>query len=746
MRGLRKIALILISVLFVFCTGASCSGSEPNVVLGQAAGFALAHSAGTAENGDQYGYDTNMFYRNETQIEGADPGSIYVSKEDAIDSYNKYKRSFMYEDNGEWKWIDTMTEQKFVDENGTEQDWIDNYSDTYYMVTTGSISASSQSKERYGNDLSVGAFYMARSNDLVDWKRCGLIDGYAVAIYSYDWSIKDFWAPELIRDKVTGLYFIFFSASTKDGNANTTYPTTATENLNHRGGVAMSENPLGPYEMITAEDYITIKAAKNKDGSVKIGTELITNEFNGAKYYEVYGTDGKVVGYKNGNIFYNLIGYEVNNDTPITNPGYYFPRYTKGTESKIAEMDKSTNEWMNVDGKMNYNWRTIDLFPAVDDDGNLYCYYSGGKGQYYGNWVVEMLDYISPNWATMRLASLPGISIIKDNGTLYGDRGDPTEVDEGNCNEAPEVVYHEGRWYYTYSYFGYTDVRYSVGLAVAESPLGPFDKFGGKYNPLLGKGEEGNNYKGGTGHHVFIKAGDELFILYHATNNPDDNYDNADNYLGRHIAVDRGIWKYDADLGYDMLYCNGATVNLQPKPETYTGYENVAKYATVTGNGDVGDLSYLNDGLFTAQPFSRIYEYGKSDGQLEFTLKWDSPMEIKAIMIYNAGGYYHAFNKVNTIRFKLSEKPSWYSLSEYNGYCYIKNLPVDANDQIKQMSIVRHGSAAIAQFSPIKVTEMVVYLSGDKADKYTDEDEYGDIEEGYKEVHVSDVYVFGNRA
>jgi hypothetical protein len=62
------------------------------------------------------------------------------------------------------------------------------------------------------------------------------------------------------------------------------------------------------------------------------------------------------------------------------------------------------------------------------------------------------------------------------------------------------------------------------------------------------------------------------------------------------------------------------------------------------------------------------------------------------------------------------------------------------------MSIVRHGSAAIAQFSPIKVTEMVVYLSGDKADKYTDEDEYGDIEEGYKEVHVSDVYVFGNRA
>jgi hypothetical protein len=60
--------------------------------------------------------------------------------------------------------------------------------------------------------------------------------------------------------------------------------------------------------------------------------------------------------------------------------------------------------------------------------------------------------------------------------------------------------------------------------------------------------------------------------------------------------------------------------------------------------------------------------------------------------------------------------------------------------------VVRHGSAAIAEFDPIKITEMVIYLSGDKADKYVDEDESGYVDEGYKEVHVSDVYVFGNRA
>ena len=60
--------------------------------------------------------------------------------------------------------------------------------------------------------------------------------------------------------------------------------------------------------------------------------------------------------------------------------------------------------------------------------------------------------------------------------------------------------------------------------------------------------------------------------------------------------------------------------------------------------------------------------------------------------------------------------------------------------------IVRHGSAAIAEFNPIKITEMTIYISGELEDKYTDVDEDGFYWEGYKEVHVSDIYIFGNKA
>lgn len=264
--------------------------------------------------------------------------------------------------------------------------------------------------------------------------------------------------------------------------------------------------------------------------------------------------------------------------------------------------------------------------------------------------------------------------------------------------------------------------------------------------PVIGKGTEYNDYKGGTGHHCFIKSGDELFMLYHATDNSMNNYDNNNNYLGRHIAIDRIFWKREEKLGYDIMYCNGATINLQPKPESFTGYKNVARYATVTGNGNVGKTEYVNDGMFTAQPFSRKYEYGKTDGGLRIKMTWETPVTVKAIMIYNSGSYYEAFNKVNAIRFKLAEKPSWYALTEYNGYCYIKDLPVDRRDVMTSEELMRHGSAAIAEFNEITITEMEFFISGDLADKYTDQSADMTVEQGYKQVRVSDVYVFGNQA
>ena len=94
----------------------------------------------------------------------------------------------------------------------------------------------------------------------------------------------------------------------------------------------------------------------------------------------------------------------------------------------------------------------------------------------------------------------------------------------------------------------------------------------------------------------------------------------------------------------------------------------------------------------------------------------------------------------------LAQKPAWYMGTEYNGYCYVKDLPVDGRDEIKQYMVIRHGNSAIAEFDEIKITEMYIYLTGNAEDKFTEEDEAGLYWEGYKEVHVSDIYVFGNKA
>ena len=760
MKMAKKLCSVFVSAVLCCAFIASCTQEPPQeqqFAPGQIAGFNLPHFSGLAETDNQYYYNSELFYKNETQNEGADPTCVFASVEDITDTYNKHKQSYMYKtESGEWDWIDGESEEKFTLENGTLQDWLDKYSNRYYMATTGATSSiSGEVRNTYGSDIVTGAYSMKSSDDLVNWKRCGLIDGYAIAVRKDSFAAGSYWAPEILRDSETGYYFMFFSCQTKSGNQDTIYPAyTSNEADSHTGMMAISTNPVGPYELITAEDYITIKAAKNKDGSVKTGTELIVNKFNNYKYYEVYDNDGNVIGYKNAAGFYNLNGYEVTQQTPIIIPGYYYPRFVEDSEektAKLAELEPYVNVQVKSDGEKSYNLGLIDLFPAIDDKGNLFTFFtveaSYAGNPLYGIWVVEMIDIITPKWDTLRMVLKPGVNKVVDDGTFLGDwQGEVDGVDENNINEGTEIIYHKGKWYLTYSFDYYNRVQYSVGIAVSDNALGPYDKLEGAFSPLVGRGDEYNNYKAGTGHHVFVTAGEELFILYHATHNPENNYDNQGNYLGRHINVDRGVWKYVPELGYDMLFCNGATVNLQPKPETITGYTNVAKLATITGNGDVGEVEYVNDGLITAQPFARRFEYGKTDGGLEITLKWDSPVRVKALMIYNAGSYYQAFNKVSTIRIKLAEKPAWYSFSEYNGYCYIKDLPVDPADELKQYMVLRHGSAAIAEFDEIKITEMYVYLSGDADDKFTEEDESGAYWDGYKEVHVSDIYVFGQVA
>ncbi len=89
----------------------------------------------------------------------------------------------------------------------------------YYMIGTGGV--------RDG-------FKMLSSTDLMDWKDEGRI--YQGNTDS-SWNIANFWAPELYEIK--GKFYLLFSADWREN------PTNELENF--RIGVAVADNPTGPY-------------------------------------------------------------------------------------------------------------------------------------------------------------------------------------------------------------------------------------------------------------------------------------------------------------------------------------------------------------------------------------------------------------------------------------------------------------------------------------------------------------------
>lgn len=709
------------------------------------AGFKLPYSAGQATD-DFYDYDADLFYLNETRINGADPSAMYASPENVTDSYEKLVKSWQYlDENGEWQWQDGKSQEAFEEEYGTLDYWLEEYGDWYYLIVTGGVVG--------------GAYEMWRSKDLFDWKLCGQAGGrFAIDLTKDDWCNGTTWAPEFIRDPVSGLYFIFFSGNTKNGNAETAYgPNGGTTGYEFDGltiSCAISVNPLGPYKVATAEDYYTIRAQKNADGSVKTGDTLIDMadlDMDGqpdAQAYEVYDYDGNVIAYNRLGIYYNLNKHIVTNETPVLSIGYYYMRLATN-QQKIQEMVDKTSV-RNLGIGLDYDccvWPAIDVNPVIASDGTMMLYFSQHISTFNESnnvWAIQMKDWISPDWDTMTHVSTPNyVSIIQD-GSFEGQFGESTSWPEGGINEGTEVLEHNGMWYFTYSPFGYGSREYAPYVAVSDNPLGPFTKLGLDYSPIIGIGTEYNNYMAGTGHHCFITAGDELWILYHCFYNPEDNNDPEGNFLGRCIGADRLYWKYTPELGYDMLYGNGPTYNLQPKPETFTGYTNVAKYATIEGNGDFGEVSYLTDGLFTSQPFTRHWEYGSDEGLLKIKLTWDTPVEIRAFHIYNSGSINYAFKNVSSVMFKLAEKPAWYTGPETQ-YCYIKDLPTFADDYFTSERVVRKGAAAMAEFEPMTVTEMTICISVtlDNDNKYTYLDDVT-FDNEFCGVRVSELYIMGN--
>ncbi len=602
---LKKLIIGCFALSVAFCTtgcaeqtqiiippqsGITSDGTNNNVSseVGLTAGFEMKYDSGLEDkSGSSVNmYDDRYYYLNQIRENGADPGVCFISHDEALDSYEK----LLAKEKAQKGSLFNLDE--FDALYGTKTYWEENYADKFYMVTTGSCGTnlSTKTKQKYPNAL-YGMFYLRASDDLNDWYRAGEIDGYAVMAENNYWSTatsENPWAPEIIRDPLSGLFFVCASTNSRNGNENTEYnPTTdlygtSDENFDRMSlMISVSPTPIGPYRVITADEYYSYLTAYNMDGSVKTVTvneggvektmavyrdDLVDDYYKGKDLESTQKSDTVLLTeYKNGE-FINLNGDKVGKLSPPLNFGYY--------HDKIKEA--YPHWWIENRGI----FPAIDLNPVIDSKGDLYMYFSQHiSSLVYGNfvWVVKMKDWVSPDWETLTRIAAPSYSIVYSDGvtaekqyySTYEKQSDNTykkhEYGEGKAyaingimgyymgsasehviNEGTYVIEKDGWYYFTYSPLGYTSRRYAIYQAVSNNPYGPFIKIP-DYSPIIGldRQEDGDNIAG-TGHHAFVWAGDELYAVYHCFYNPVNNNNTSGSFLGRGIAVDKvNFCEYD---------------------------------------------------------------------------------------------------------------------------------------------------------------------------------------------------------
>ncbi len=559
----------------------------------------MEYGTGVDENGN---YNKELFMQNGSDLVGADPGCFYVSEEEDPE-----------------------------------------YGGYYYMYLTG---------HDLGNlagtigDAETAAYMTYRSKDLNNWDVCGVFGGYSMEVKTTDWCSENFWAPEVIRNPADGLYYMYFSAGYRYGLEGEYLSKTDKWEDRMNIGVAISETPVGPFEVVNAVD------------------EATGNNVPSFNFRQGFGLDG--------------------------------------------------------------DWPTIDASPFFDDDGTLYLYFNRMGGSYYndtcGVWAMRMHSMTEPDYASARCVLTAGYeSVTNDPGVFDSVKLGNVYYDdtEGMVNEGPFMLKHNGKYYLTYSSHGYGDPAYSVHQAISDDPLTGFVKLNQEQgNPVLNGMQL--NFMNGTGHASFAKSGDDIWIIYH-------RHDSIYSYRDRVVCADRVNFVQNSE-GIDVLTTNGPSLGLTWRSEELSGYANLAKDAKITVKG--GDnAQYLNDEVIPVYSVTEDMQV-TYDEDIVITLKWDEPVDVSAVMIYNANLAVNAFSKVSDIRFKTTEVSGGQSL-----WKVIQDLEVPARYYDDETTIYMTGAPAVADFAPLQITELRITLKAE--DKLISEAE---------ELAVSEIVVLGGKA
>ena len=606
-------------------------------------------------------YDSSKFYRNDLDVCCGDAGCIYVSpEEDPV------------------------------------------WGGYYYLYQSGNDNMYYQKYDDHASSIIV-----MRSTDLNNWETCGAVDGGFCCYFdtSVDWVTGATWAPEAIRDPVTGKYFIYFNASSKvnpdyvDFRDTTNTAQYATYHYEGNTGgqwdrfyicIGISDTPVGPFRLVTSENYYGSASTPNLNG------EIITT--------------------------------------------------------------------INPPIDIKYHWNTGELFgiidasPYFDDDGQFYLYFAqhvSTSSREVRSWGMKMKDMITPDYDTLTLLASPNYkTTIKgpnweqfkwsaEKGYIrqgeFGTNKDTGKLDpegykyEGNGNEGPYVrKVDSNRYLLMYSARGYSDKFYDTSQCYGESPLGPFTKPPLRPSAVVGANDE-NDYMTGTGHSTMVKSpdGKEMYCIYWTQGDPLNTgncaWKGPDNQgSGRLYAFDR-IFVVDTEYG-KLFYGNGPTKSLQPKMSYFSGVSNIAPEANVKISNLADGQQYINDGLFVSHDYYKAWE-ATVNNSTKITLTFDEPREISSVMVYNSYDYKYAFSAVDAIDFDLSEIPEWVKRNDVINKAHINSIEF-SKEFINPDGYMRQGGSCLASFNPIKVNSITISISQK-------------ISKDNNQIKISDIVVLG---
>ncbi len=586
----------------------------------------LAYSDGFDEYGN---YDDSLFNYNGTGTSMADPGVIYVSKEqDPVYGgyYYAYGTAGQNYVPNDYDYAAALDETKNFDVD--------------YNIGEGNeyqtISAVHDSTKETVTSVEVSCF---RSKDLSVWEPSGSLPrNYCALFTDKDWDTCNYnttdpyhigncvCAPEVIYNEENGLYYMYYTREAKSEVVG-----LFNRSDRNRIGLAVSTSPVGPFTTV----YV-----------VKENSDWHYPMFSVQEYFEAQGLNG---------------------------------------------------------------YGTIDVSVFIDDDGEKYMYFNhvqgGESGKEIGILGAKMTCWTYADFDTIKLllyrskksvqSGTGADCIINNNVSVQGaeDYGS-----EGAVNEGPQMLKRNGKYYISYSANGYDSKAYSIHQAVADSPLGDFVKIGAVLDA------SNADYTGGTGHHYFIEKDGETYIVYH-------RHGYAGGWNGhRLLASDRCVWTTD-EKGNELLAANGPSLSLQWKNDPENGVENLASKATVSVNGGSGK-QYLNDGMVPFYSYNEEKVFS-AKGNTTITLKFENPVYVKALMVYNAYIADEAFNVVKDVKFKLAEKASW--MSNAYDYAVISEILINKKYVSEEIESIISCSSLVASFAEIKVTEISFEIKRDSS-------------------------------